>query len=115
LQRSKGICILLISGNQIKSGASEKRSKMGLFKRGQVWWLSFTYRGKSYRKSTETTERKLAQKILTKVKYEVAQGKWFETAQGETRTFHEMMDRYLEEHVSKKKSQRAYRGYVHNL
>lgn len=88
---------------------------MGLYKRGKVWQMCFTYQGQHYRKSTETTNRKLAQKILDKVKYEIAEGKWFENAQEETRTFKEMMERYLKEHVSKKKSQRAYRGYVQNL
>jgi len=88
---------------------------MGLFRRGKVWWMSFTYQDKCYRRSTETTDRKLAQKILDKVKYEIVQSKWFEINQVETRTFKEMMERYLNEHVSKKKSQRAYRGYVKNL
>jgi len=48
---------------------------MGLYRRGQVWWMNFTYKGKSYRRSTETTERKLAQRIYDKVKGEIAEGK----------------------------------------
>jgi integrase len=88
---------------------------MGLYRRGKVWWMTFTHQGKCYRKSAETLDRKQAQRILDKVKYEIVQGKWFETSQAETRTFKEMMERYLEEHVSGKKSQRAYKGYVQNL
>ena len=89
---------------------------MGLYRRGRsgTWWMSFTYQGRSVRKSTGTPDRKLAQKILDKVKYEVAQGKWLGTAP-EEKTFAAMMERYLEEHVPKKKSQRSYRGYVKNL
>ena len=65
---------------------------MGLFKRGSVWWMSFTCRGKHYRKSTETEDRKLAQRILDKVKGEVAGEKWFEKSPGESKTFRELMD-----------------------
>lgn len=51
---------------------------MGLYKRGRVWWLSFTYQGRHYRQSTETEDRKLAQRISDKVKGEIAEDKWFE-------------------------------------
>jgi integrase len=65
---------------------------MGLFKRGSVWWMSFTCRGKHYRKSTEINDRKLAQRILDKTKGEVAERKWFEKSPGEDKTFRELMD-----------------------
>ena len=77
---------------------------MGLFKRGSVWWMSFTYQGKQYRKSTETENRKLAQKILDKTKGEIVEGKWFEKLEGDNRTFGEMMDKYMEEHSIPKKA-----------
>ncbi|MCJ7785131.1 MAG: hypothetical protein MUP41_14455 [Desulfobacterales bacterium] len=57
--------------------------KMGLYKRGKVWWMSFVCKGKHYRKSTETEDRKLAQRIHDKVKGEIAEGKWFERLPGE--------------------------------
>jgi integrase len=47
---------------------------MGLFKRGSIWWISFTYRGRQVRKSTETEDKKLAEKIHHKVMTEVAEG-----------------------------------------
>lgn len=65
---------------------------MGLYKRGSVWWMTFTCRGKHYRKSTETLDRKLAQRILDKVKGEIAEGKYFEKSPGESKTFSELMD-----------------------
>jgi len=86
---------------------------MGLYRRGQVWWMVFTHKGKHYRKSTETTNPKLAQRVYDKIKGQIAEGKWFEVQ--EEKTFGEMMDRYLIEHVSKKKSKRSYEGYVRNL
>jgi len=71
---------------------------MGLYKRGSVWWMSFSYQGRQIRRSTETTDKKLAQRILDKVKGEIAEGKWFEKLPGEYRTFREMMDKYMLEH-----------------
>ena len=65
---------------------------MSLFKRGRTWWIRFTYKGKQTRKSTETNDKKLAERIYRKVLGEVAQGKWFERLPGEEMTFREMMD-----------------------
>ena len=79
-----------------------------MFKRGQVWWMSFVCKGKRYRRSTETANRKLALKIQDKVKGEVAEGKWFEKLPGEEKTFREMMDKYLSEHSQCNKAPRSY-------
>lgn len=75
---------------------------MALYKRGQVWHMSFVYKGRRYRKSTETDDRKLAQRIYDKVKGEIAEGKWFEKLPGEDKTFREMMGKYMKEHSPKK-------------
>jgi integrase len=77
---------------------------MGLFKRGSVWWMSFVYQGKQYRKTTETEDPKLAKRIFDKVKGEIAEGKWFERLPGEERTFREMMEKYMAEHSEPKKA-----------
>jgi integrase len=77
---------------------------MGLYKRGSVWWMSFTYQGKQYRQSTEAENRKVAQRILDKIKGEIAEGKWFEKLPGENKTFKEMMERYMVEHSKVKKA-----------
>jgi integrase len=77
---------------------------MGLYKRGSVWWMSFIYQGKQIRKSTETSDGKLAKRILDKVKGEIAEGKWFDKLPGEDRTFKEMMEKYMEEHSEPKKA-----------
>jgi integrase len=81
---------------------------MGLFKRGTVWWMSFSVDGRQVRKSTETTDRKQAQRIFDKIKGEVAEGKWFEHLEGEDRTFNELMDRYMKEHSAVNKAPRSY-------
>ena len=85
---------------------------MGLFKRGETWWIRFTYKGRQIRKSTETNEKKLAERIYHKVLGEVAEGKWFEKLPGEKKTFKEMMEKYLGEYASKKISEKSFRGYA---
>jgi integrase len=85
---------------------------MGIYRRGQVWWMSFTYKGKKYRESTETRDKKLAQRIYDKIKGEIAEGKWFERLPGEEKTFREMMEKYLNEYASKKVSAKSFQGYA---
>jgi integrase len=86
---------------------------MGLYKRGQVWHMSFVYKGKRCRKSTGTEDKKLAQRILDKVKGQVAEGKWFQKLP--ERSFQEMMQKFLNEHASKKASYRTFMGHVENM
>jgi len=86
---------------------------MGLYKRGQVWHMSFVYKGKRCRKSTGTEDKKLAQRILDKVKGQVAEGKWFQKLP--ERSFEQMMEKFLDEHASKKTSYRTFAGHVENM
>ena len=80
----------------------------GLFKRGQGWWIRFTYKGKQFRRSTETTDRRLAERIYHKVLGEVAEGKWFHRLPGDEKTFREMMEKYMKEHSAINKAPRSY-------
>ena len=68
--------------------------------------MSFTYNGRQVRRSTETDDKKLAEKIYHKVMTEVAEGKWFER-QERTRGFAEMMEKYMKEHSAVKKRSTA--------
>lgn len=77
---------------------------MGLYKRGQVWWMRMTYHGQTVRRSTETTDRRLAVRIFDKVKGEIAQNTWFARLPGEDRTFGDMMAKYLSEHSAPNKA-----------
>ncbi|MGD0919591.1 MAG: tyrosine-type recombinase/integrase [Thermodesulfobacteriota bacterium] len=74
---------------------------MGLYKRGKVWWMSFVCKGRHYRKSTETEDRKLAQRIHDMVRGEIAEGKWFEQLPGEMKTLKEATERYLKRSTQK--------------
>lgn len=82
---------------------------MGLYKRGSVWWMCFTVDGKRYRISTETEEKKFAQRIYDKVKGEIAAGKWFDRLPGQEITFREMAEKYLKEHSRRNKTPKSYR------
>ena len=75
---------------------------MGLYKRGQVWWMAFVYKGKRYRESTNTVDRKQAQRIHDKVKGQIVEGKWFEKLPGEEMNFEQLMAKYMNEHSPKK-------------
>jgi integrase len=88
---------------------------MGLYKRGPVWWMSFIVKEKRYRKSTETEDRKLAQRIFDKVKGEIAEGKWFERLPGEDKTFREMMEKFGTEYFSKLRSFEACKSHAKGL
>jgi len=76
---------------------------MGLYKRDEVWWMDFTYKGKRFRRSLKTEDRRLAKKIEAKVKTLLIEGKWFENRIAEGRTFKELMGRYMKEHSEVKK------------
>ncbi len=88
---------------------------MGLVKRNNVWWMSLTYHGKQVRRSTGTSDKRLAESILAKVRVKIIEGRFFDTLEENSRTFGEMMDRYEKEHVVKKASWRTYKGYIKNM
>ena len=67
--------------------------------------MSFIHKGKRYRRSTETTNGKIAQKIHDTVKGRIAEGKWIGPPEENGRTFRELTERYMNEHsIPKKKS-----------
>ena len=43
---------------------------MGLYKRQRTWWMRFDYRGQTVRRTTGTTDRRLAESIFAKVRVE---------------------------------------------
>jgi integrase len=88
---------------------------MGLYKRGKVWWMSLNVHGKQIRRTTETSDRKLAEAIYSKVHVRLIEGKYFDQGEETERTFAELLDRYEREHIPKKASQRALKGYLKNL
>lgn len=82
---------------------------MALYKRGPVWWMSFTHNGEQHRRSTETEDRKLAQRIFDKLKGEIAEGKWFEKPPGDGYTFKDLVDKYLAEYSAVNKAASSHK------
>ncbi|MDD5434574.1 MAG: tyrosine-type recombinase/integrase [Nitrospira sp.] len=72
---------------------------MGLYKRNssQFSWMSFRINGRRIFESTETTNKKLAEKIYAKRLTEITEGKWFFN-EARKRTFEELRDKYMTEH-----------------
>jgi len=77
---------------------------MALYKRGSVWWMSFTHDGRQFRQSTETEDKVLATRIFDKLKGQIAEGKWFEKPPGENYTFGDLMEKYMAEHSAVNKA-----------
>ena len=78
---------------------------MGLYRRGKVWHFSYTYKGKRYRGSLKTENKRLAEKIFAKIVTEIIEGRYFERALAEQITFKELVNRYMMHH---KKSRDIY-------
>ena len=50
---------------------------MGLRGGTILWWMSFTYQGQQVRRSTGTTDKRLAEAILGKVRAQIIEGRFF--------------------------------------
>lgn len=88
---------------------------MGLYRRKQVWWMRFTYQGQQIRRSTGTSNKKLAEAIYGSVLTKIQEGRFFEVSEEQERTCSELLDRYETEEIPKKASKRSYLGYLKNL
>lgn len=66
-----------------------------MYKRGGVWWTCIRYNGRRVQKSLETGDVKLARSIEAKIRSEIAEGKYFNKPAGETKTFGDMMERFM--------------------
>src|SRR5262245_50086791 len=106
---------ILPAGKPAIASPYGKEERMGLVKRGKYWCMRFTYQGQRIRRSAGTTDRRLAEAILGKVKAQIIEGRWFEKEEVQTRTFEELMERYLAEHAVKKTHPHHYRGYANSL
>ena len=88
---------------------------MGLVKRGSTWWMSFMYHGQQVRRSTGTTDKRLAEAIFGKVKSQIIEGRFFEKPDAQHRTMTELLDRYLSEHAARRANYPRERTSVRTL
>jgi len=88
-----------------------------MYKQGQIWWTSFTYKGKRIRKSLETTDKKLAQQIEAKIRIGIVAGKYLEKAIGMNKTLKEMMGKFMYEHAPKvsASTQKVYQASLKHI
>lgn len=77
---------------------------MGLYKRGLVWWMSFPLKGRQERRSCQTTDKKVAEKIYHKTMTEIAERRWLELPAGEDITLKEMLEKYMREYSERNKA-----------
>ncbi|MCE7913067.1 MAG: hypothetical protein DCC43_16170 [Candidatus Brocadia sp.] len=73
-----------------------------MYKRDGVWWACIRYGGKKIQKSLETTDKKLTQIIEAKIRTEIVEGEYYERPLGETKTFKDMMEKFMKEHAPKR-------------
>lgn len=72
---------------------------MGLYLRGKTYWCSIQHdSGKRIHKSLKTTSKRVAEKRHAKIKSDIVEGSFFETATLKKKTFEEMTEKYLIEH-----------------
>ena len=88
---------------------------MGLVKRCNTWWMSFMYQGQQVRRSTGTTDKRLAEAILGQVRVQIIEGRFFEKPEEQHRTLKELMDRYTSEHAARRANHRRELTSVKNL
>jgi integrase len=68
-----------------------------MFKRGDIYWTCIRHKGRKIQKSLETSDRRLADQIESKLKVELLEGKFFNLPKGRHKTFKELAERYLAE------------------
>ena len=75
------------------------------------------YEDKKVQKSLETDDRRLAQAIEAKIRAEIAEGKFFDKPVGQSKTFKDMMEKFMQEHAPKvsKNMQKSYASSLKHL
>ena len=82
---------------------------MALYRRGPVWWMRFSYQGRQIRRSTDVTDRKLAERIYFKVRGLVAEGTWCDRPPVPHRQVKDLLERYLRDHSAPNKAALTHR------
>ena len=67
------------------------------------------FQGKQIRRSTDATDKKLAEKIYHKVMVQLAECQWFPPDAGADKTVRDLLERYLREHSAPNKAPTTHR------
>ena len=78
---------------------------MGLYKQkgSDYWYMSYSIRGRQYRRSTKTTNKKIAEEIYCKRKAEILEGTYIDNPQGKNKTLKNLVEQYWEDITPSKK------------
>ncbi|MCM3900367.1 MAG: hypothetical protein ND866_01530 [Pyrinomonadaceae bacterium] len=82
---------------------------MALYRRGPVWWMRFNYQGRQIRRSTDVTDRKLAERIYFKVRGRIAEGTWCDRPVVPHREVKDLLERYLRDYSAPNKGAMTHR------
>lgn len=88
---------------------------MGLYRRGEIWYYRLYVDGREIRRSSRTSNKNLAQMLLSKKKLEIAQGRLGIEPKRVKITFEEMANLYLEIYAKSHKKPRSYKRDIVSL
>lgn len=69
---------------------------MGVYKRGDIYWISYSYQGEQYRESTGTDNKQFAKDVLAKRQVEMREQRLFDVKKGAKVGFEELAEDFLE-------------------
>ena len=70
---------------------------MGVYKRDGVYWIDYYISGSRKRKKVSSSKRQ-AERILSKIKGDIIEGKYIDSPNGHCIKFHKLCDRYITDH-----------------
>lgn len=78
---------------------------MGLYRRkdSAVWWMSYTVAGRTYYKSSNTENKRLAETILGKIKAEIIEGRYFDKDKSRLYTYENLVEKFMAEYAPEKR------------
>ena len=88
-----------------------------MYKRNGVWWTCIRHNGRKVQKSLGTANKQSAQKIETKIRTQINEGKYYEKPIGSNKTFKDLMEKFMQEHAPKqsKNTQVSYNTSLNHL
>jgi integrase len=81
-----------------------------MFKRSGIWWTCIRHNGRKVQKSLETSDKRLAKAIDSKIRTELVEGNYFDKPIGSKKTFLQLVAKFMKEHAPKvsESQQRSY-------
>jgi hypothetical protein len=69
---------------------TQKGEAMGLYKRGDIWWICYSYQGIQYRESTGTDNKHFARDLLAKRQVAIREQRLFDVKKAAKVSFEEL-------------------------